>query len=166
MECWIGYWIYWPLTHTLLETTRNYSAISNLHNSQIITAHARSYPACCVFNSRSLATASKSGDPLTSRVQILSEWRLPYNCLFSSQNPMHNWLGCRVESYVTTDGQSASLSWCQAFIWGPRPDFYYCQTVAGLLMWGAVSDERTGLSFTIAAGPRQRSHSRVRGLWD
>jgi hypothetical protein len=27
------------------------------------------------------------------------------------------------QSYITTDGQSASLSWCQAFIWGPRPDF-------------------------------------------
>jgi hypothetical protein len=26
-------------------------------------------------------------------------------------------------------------------------------------MWGALSDERKGLSFTIAAGPRQRSHS-------
>jgi hypothetical protein len=29
-------------------------------------------------------------------------------------------------------------------------------------MWGALSDERTGLSFRIAAGPRQRSHSRLR----
>jgi hypothetical protein len=29
-------------------------------------------------------------------------------------------------------------------------------------MWGTFSDERTGLSFTIAAGPRQRNHSRVR----
>jgi hypothetical protein len=29
-------------------------------------------------------------------------------------------------------------------------------------MWGALSDERTGLSFTISAGPRQGSHSRVR----
>jgi hypothetical protein len=29
-------------------------------------------------------------------------------------------------------------------------------------MWGALSDERTGMSFTIAAGPRQRSHSGVR----
>jgi hypothetical protein len=28
-------------------------------------------------------------------------------------------------------------------------------------MWGALSDERTDLSFTIAAGPRQRSHFRV-----
>jgi hypothetical protein len=36
-----------------------------------------------------------------------------------------------------TDGQSASLSWCQAPILGLRPDLYYCQTVAGLLMWGA-----------------------------
>jgi hypothetical protein len=25
--------------------------------------------------------------------------------------------------------------------------FYYCQTFAGFLMWGARSDERTGLSF-------------------
>jgi hypothetical protein len=29
-------------------------------------------------------------------------------------------------------------------------------------MWGALSDGSTGLSFTIAAGPRQRNHSRVR----
>jgi hypothetical protein len=36
------------------------------------------------------------------------------------------------------------------------------QTVAGLLTWGALSNERTGLPFTIAAGPRQRIHSRVR----
>jgi hypothetical protein len=62
----------------------------------------------------------------------------------------------------SANGQSACLSWCQARIWGPRPDFYYCQTVAGLLMWGALSNESTGLLSTIAAGPRQRSHYRVR----
>jgi hypothetical protein len=71
-----------------------------------------------------------------------------------------------LESYVTTDGQSASLSWNKAPIWGLRPDFYYRRTVAGLLMWGALYDERTGLSFTIAAGSSQRSHSRVRVPWD
>jgi hypothetical protein len=70
------------------------------------------------------------------------------------------------ESYVTTDGQSASLCWNKAPIWGLRPDFYYCQTVASLSMWGPLSDERTGLSFTIAAGARQRSHFRVRVPWD
>jgi hypothetical protein len=58
----------------------------------------------------------------------------------------------RVETYVTTDGQSAMLSWNKAPIWGLRPDFYYFQTVAGLLIWGAVSDERTGLLFTNVAG--------------
>jgi hypothetical protein len=31
-------------------------------------------------------------------------------------------------------GQSVLVS---SPIWGPRPHFYYCQTVAGLLMWGA-----------------------------
>jgi hypothetical protein len=35
-------------------------------------------------------------------------------------------------------------------------------TVAGLLMWGALSDVRTGLSFVTAVGLRQRSHSRIR----
>jgi hypothetical protein len=49
-------------------------------------------------------------------------------------------------------GQSASMSWFRATTWGPRPDFYYYQTVAGVLMWGALSDERKGLSFTTAAG--------------
>jgi hypothetical protein len=35
-----------------------------------------------------------------------------------------------------------------------------------LLMWGALSDERTGLSFTIAPGPCQCRHFRVRLPWD
>jgi hypothetical protein len=70
------------------------------------------------------------------------------------------------ESYVTTDGQSASLSWYKAPIRGLRPDFCYWQTVAGLLMWGALSDERTCLSFTTVAGPRHRSHFRLRVPWN
>jgi hypothetical protein len=70
------------------------------------------------------------------------------------------------ESYITIDGQSASLSWNKAPIWGLRPDFYYCLTVADLLMWGVLSDERTDLSFAIATGLRQRSHSRVRVSWE
>jgi hypothetical protein len=65
-------------------------------------------------------------------------------------------------SYVTTDGQSASLSWCKAPIWGLRPNFCYCQAVAGLLMWSVMSDEMTKQLFIIAAGPRQSRHSRVR----
>jgi hypothetical protein len=56
------------------------------------------------------------------------------------------------ESYVKTDGQSVSLPWNKAPIWGSQPDFYCCKAAAVLLMCGALSDERTGLSFTIAAG--------------
>jgi hypothetical protein len=33
-------------------------------------------------------------------------------------------------------------------------------------MWGALSDETTGMSFIIAACHRQCSHSRVRFPWD
>jgi hypothetical protein len=55
------------------------------------------------------------------------------------------------ESYVTTDGQSASLSWNKAPIWGLRPNFYYCQTDAALLMWGVHSDERTELLLVLAS---------------
>jgi hypothetical protein len=54
----------------------------------------------------------------------------------------------------------------KAPILGLQPEFYYCHVVAGLLMWGPLSDGRTGLSFTIAAGPRQHSHSWVRVPWD
>jgi hypothetical protein len=43
---------------------------------------------------------------------------------------------------------------------------YYCRTVTGLLMWGALSNEKTGLSFTIAASPRQRSRFRFQVPWD
>jgi hypothetical protein len=73
---------------------------------------------------------------------------------------------CKSQSYVTTDGQSASLSWCKSRILGPRPDFCNFQTVAGLLMWCALSDEMTNLSFTTAAANRERSHSQVRVLQD
>jgi hypothetical protein len=65
--------------------------------------------------------------------------------------------------FVTTDGQSASLSWYKAPIRGLRPDFYFRTeygirlTVTFLIPWGALSDERTGLSFVCAAGPCQRS---------
>jgi hypothetical protein len=51
------------------------------------------------------------------------------------------------ESFVKTDGQSASLSWNKALIWGLWPDFYKCLTVESLLMWGALSVERTGLLY-------------------
>jgi hypothetical protein len=70
------------------------------------------------------------------------------------------------DSYIMTDGQLVSLCWNKEPFWGLRADFYYYQTVACLLMWDDLSDESTGLTFTIAAGSRQRSYSRVRVPWD
>jgi hypothetical protein len=70
------------------------------------------------------------------------------------------------ESYITTDGQLASLSWNKAPIWGLRPDLYYLFDSYGLILGGALSDERSGLSFVCAAGPCQRNLSRVRVPWD
>jgi hypothetical protein len=41
-----------------------------------------------------------------------------------------------------------------------------CVTVTVLFLWGAFSDERTGLSFIYAVGYCQRSLSVVRVPWD
>jgi hypothetical protein len=62
------------------------------------------------------------------------------------------------QSNVTTDGQSAGLSYNKAPIRVLRPDLYYCMTVAGFFIWDPLSNERTGLSFAIAADPRQHNH--------
>jgi hypothetical protein len=68
-----------------------------------------------------------------------------------------------MESDVTTDSQSASLSWNEASIWGLRPYINYCLTITVLFLWGALSDERTGLSVVYASSPRQCSPSWVWG---
>jgi hypothetical protein len=45
-------------------------------------------------------------------------------------------LGLESESYVTTDGQPASLSWNKAPIWGLLPDLYYlCDSYGLALVW-------------------------------
>jgi hypothetical protein len=56
-------------------------------------------------------------------LQLLCSCRCPLT------NTTHNWTHCQRQSYVTTDGQSASLSWNKAPIWGLWPDLYYCLTV-------------------------------------
>jgi hypothetical protein len=44
--------------------------------------------------------------------------------------------------------------------------FITCVTFTVLFLWGALSDQRTGLSFIHAAGPCQRNLSLVRVPWD
>jgi hypothetical protein len=41
------------------------------------------------------------------------------------------------------------LPWNKARTWSVRPDIYYYHAVAGLLMWGVLSDERRGLSLQV-----------------
>jgi hypothetical protein len=90
--------------YTRLGITRNYRATANLHNSQITTATAKYFPARCVFTSRSLITASNSGDSSALRALVLCERRLPSNCLISSQTPVQNWLVSQSQSHFTTGG--------------------------------------------------------------
>jgi hypothetical protein len=84
---WIVYIGFTDHLYTRLVSTSNYSAITNHHNSQITKGHSKPFQACCVI-SRSLATASNSADSSALRAQVLSERRLPSNCLFSSQTPV------------------------------------------------------------------------------
>jgi hypothetical protein len=44
--------------------------------------------------------------------------------------------------------------------------FITCVTITVFFLWGALSDERSSLSFVYAAGSCQRSPSRVRVPWD
>jgi hypothetical protein len=65
------------------------------------------------------------------------------------------------ESYVTTDGKAVRVSWNEAPMWGLRPDLSYSLTVASLLIWSALSDERTGLASAVIFGSefyRTRGH--------
>jgi hypothetical protein len=68
--------------YTQRRTTSNYSAIANLHTLQITTAHAKSFPASCVFSSHSLATSynseSSSAPALMSTLNDSFLHRLPY----------------------------------------------------------------------------------------
>jgi hypothetical protein len=133
--------IYWPLIHSRVVTIF-YSSL----------AHALSIFQPVVSSSSFLVTATNNGYSSASGLKSSLNGGSLTTELFLSLSLM---LRPSVGQY----------SWCQAPIWGLRWDFYYCQTAEGLLMWDALSDERKGLPFTIAAGHRQRSHSRVRVPW-
>jgi hypothetical protein len=118
----IGESIYWPLG-----TTSNYSATANLHSLEITTANTTSSPACSVFNSRFLATASNRRDSSDSHAQVRPVQRISPNWTPSIMNstiaPSVFNLRCRAQltdnsqltglsqsqSHIATDGQSVSL---------------------------------------------------------
>jgi hypothetical protein len=59
---------------------------------------------------------------------------------------LRNVVNWTVQSHIATDGRSVSKSWCRAQI------VITLLTVVVMFLWGALSDERTGLSFVYAAG--------------
>jgi hypothetical protein len=71
------------------------------------------------------------------------------------------------QSYITTDSQSASLSWFQAPIWDPRQIFLLLHLIifflvfffTDLLPWEILSDEKSDLNFSVVAGYCQRNLS-------
>jgi hypothetical protein len=119
---------------TPLRTIGNHSAITKLHTLQIITAPAKPFPACCVFNSRSLATTSNSGGFSVSALRFYCHSR-PCRTLVNCQL----FLASLDELNHTADPQ---LTRCHLYsiIWSPRyitsgrtqqktPFFYCCVLV-------------------------------------
>jgi hypothetical protein len=105
---WIGNRIYW----TLKQTVHDYTL-------QITIAHG------LVFSVTLLGSGFQPSNDSCPR------WLAP-----SAAAPELHSLASNCRTNSQSDGHLASLSWCQAPIWGPRPHYYYCRTVAGLLMWG------------------------------
>jgi hypothetical protein len=106
------------------------SLIHTLHNS---LQHALNLLSLLFFHSRCLVTAPNAVDSSASVFHgSCPRWLEP-----TSQ------LTCKSKSHYDRQsvGQSVLVS---SPIWGPRPDFCYCQTFAVLSMWGALSDKRTG----------------------
>jgi hypothetical protein len=68
-----------------------------------------------------VAVLSEDSEDSSLSLSLISDWTLRLSL-----------------SYITTDGQSASLSWYQAPIWGLWPNVYYCQTIEGF-WYGAPS---------------------------
>jgi hypothetical protein len=76
----------------------------------------------------------------------------------------YDWLQSQSQSHIATDGQSVSLG-VETHL-GLMTRYLLQFDSYGSFLWGALSDERTGLSFVYASGPCHRSVSRVRFPWD
>jgi hypothetical protein len=122
----LDWWLGLLTTYTL--TTRDYTLhITDTQRPQSIT----------VSTSRFLATDFNTGTIKVSHMKSSFHSRTLATIFFIASRTELNCVESQCQSYVTTDGQSASLSWNKAPICGLRPDLYYCRTVAGLLMWAA-----------------------------
>jgi hypothetical protein len=133
-------------------TTGNYNSLTVLHTVKITVtaAHMKS----SVFASRFLVM-----DP--NNVLSLRPYRLPNIPQLTKLN-LSLMLRPTDNRPVYLGIKHPSGAYDQIFITA-RP-LRFCYVGRSLSL--SLSDERAGLSFTIAAGPRQSSHSEVRVSWD
>jgi hypothetical protein len=107
-----------------------YSVIADLHTFHFTVAHALGFS---VSTSRLLATDLKTETSFWNHYEVFlsflvqSPWNLGTQLLAESES----------ESYITTDSQSASLSWNKAPTWGLRPDIYLSLTITALFLWAS-----------------------------
>jgi hypothetical protein len=85
---------------------------------------------------------------------------IPLNLAPSLSLPCRTQLSSLSKS-IATDCQSVSKSWCRASS-GAHDHIFITVWHLRSFLWGPLCDERTSLSFVYAAGPCQRSLSRVR----
>jgi hypothetical protein len=148
---WIGSWIYWIL---ILVTTNNYDCLTKLHDPKITITrvHIKSSE---VFTSRCLVAASNRGRSpsyeLTNcpRPKFLASHflQLPTNSV-TTEVKIKVILRPTVSRPVSPGVKPLSGSQDQIFV---------TLTVMGLLMWGTLSDKRTGVSVIIVSGPCQHN---------
>jgi hypothetical protein len=103
-------------------------------------------------------------------------WRISHCCL--NLGLVSTTLRIESESYVTTDGQPASLSWNKAPFWCLRPDLYYCMTLKRVYWYWAHSLTRgrvNRLQFLLVLASavifgsesrRTRGHILLSQIWD
>jgi hypothetical protein len=133
------------INHLELATTNNYNTIAD--STLYIPLHSTSSSACRVSIRCFLVTNCNTGDSSPSRTEVTSSETPVQNYQLTKLKVKVKKSQAKSQSDVTTDCQSASLSWNKAPIWSLTPDIYYCLTVIGFLMCRGLSDERTGLSF-------------------
>jgi hypothetical protein len=113
------------------------------------TAHNRWLPKTCFIPYWTTSVFSVIDslliyESVTSSASVI-RWLTLHSCLLNSLTT--EWT-LEFKSKLCYGRRSVGQSVLEvSTIWGLRPDLYYCQTVVGLLMWDALSDERTGLSF-------------------